>query len=158
MTDQPLAPISFQAIIEDAGNGGAFIRIPFDVQGVFGKKRVKVKALIDGEPYRGSLVRMGTDCEILGILKSIREKIGKGIGDTVEVVLEEDRAERLVQVPADLARALTENQPALDLFKKLSYTHQKEYVQWVEDAKKLETRQHRVKKAIDLLTLGNKTR
>jgi len=120
MDDQkPPTPRQFQAIIEDAGNGGAFIRIPFDVQAVFGKKRVKVNSLIDGEPYRGSLVRMDLDCKILGILKSIREKISKSIGDTVEVVLEEDSEERVVQEPKDLARALAINPTGADSVRKI---------------------------------------
>lgn len=159
MDDQAsITPLKFQAIIEDAGNGGAFIRIPFDAQALYSKKRVKVKALIDGIPYRGSLVRMGTDCEILGVLKSIREKIDKQVGDTVEVVMEEDSEVRVVQVPEDLTWALANNPPAQDLFSKLSYTHQKEYVQWIEDAKRSETRQNRVKKTIDLLLKGIKAR
>ena len=40
-------------------NGGAFVEIPFDVEKAFGKKRVPVRATIDGEPYRGSLVARG---------------------------------------------------------------------------------------------------
>ena len=71
--------IKFRAVIEDAGKGGAYITAPFDVEQVFGKKRVKVKALIGGEEYRGSLVRMGGECHILGVSKAIREKIGKTI-------------------------------------------------------------------------------
>jgi hypothetical protein len=159
MDDQAsITPLKFQAIIEDAGNGGAFIRIPFDAQALYSKKRVKVKALIDGILYRGSLVRMGTDCEILSILKSIREKVGKSIGDKVEIVLEKDSEERVVQVPEDLTRSLANNPPAQTLFNKLSYTHKKEHVQWVEQAKRLETRQHRIKKTIDLLLKGIKAR
>jgi len=159
MDDQsPMTPLRFQAIIEDAGNGGAYIRIPFDVQAVFGKKRVKVKALIEGEPYRGSLVRMGTDCEILGILKRIREKIGKTIGDTVEVVLEEDGEGLVVQVPEDLALAFAGIPSAQEFFNNISYTHQKEYARWIEEAKRPETRQNRIKKTIELLSQCNKTR
>lgn len=48
---------SFRAVIEQADGGGAYVSIPFDVEKTFGKKRVPVKATIDGEPYRGSLVR-----------------------------------------------------------------------------------------------------
>lgn len=46
----------FRAVIQDAGNGGAFVAVPFDVEKEFGKKRVKVKAVVAGEPYCGSLV------------------------------------------------------------------------------------------------------
>ena len=81
---------AFRAIIEDAGDGGAFVSVPFDVEAAFGKKRVKVLATLDGVPYRGSLVRMGSECHLLPVLKSIRRQIGKDIGDEIEVTVEED--------------------------------------------------------------------
>jgi hypothetical protein len=55
----------------------------------FGKGRVPVYATFDGEPYEGSLVRMGTPCHIIGIRKDIRARIGKQPGDTVKVTLRE---------------------------------------------------------------------
>ena len=66
----------FRAKIENAGGGGAYVSVPFDVEQAFGKKRVKVIATIEGHPYRGSLVRMGTECHILPELKEIREQTG----------------------------------------------------------------------------------
>lgn len=66
---------------------GAYIEIPFDVRDIFGKGRVPVYATFDGEPYRGSLVRMKTPCHILGLRKDIRAKIGKQPGDMVLVTL-----------------------------------------------------------------------
>lgn len=68
---------------------GAYIEIPFDVKEAFGKGRVSVHATFDGEPYDGSLVRMGTPCHILGVRKEIRAKIGKQPGDTVHVTIKE---------------------------------------------------------------------
>ncbi|WP_394923410.1 DUF1905 domain-containing protein [uncultured Robinsoniella sp.] len=68
---------------------GAYIEIPFDVREVFGKGRVKVDALFDGEPYAGSLVRMKTPCHIIGLRKDIRQKIQKQPGDMVHVVIKE---------------------------------------------------------------------
>ena len=79
---------SFQAKIQKVpGIDGAYIIFPFDVLAEFGKKRVKVHATFDGEPYDGSLVRMGTKEHIIGIRKDIRQKIGKQPGDTVFVAL-----------------------------------------------------------------------
>ncbi len=69
--------LSFSAPIEQAHGGGAYVTVPFDVETVFGKKRVPVQATIDGQPYRGLLVRMGGPCHVLGVLKEIRERIGK---------------------------------------------------------------------------------
>ena len=68
---------------------GAYVEFPYDVRAEFGKGRVKVHAQFDGEPYDGSLVRMGTPGHILGLRKDIRARIGKQPGDTVHVVLTE---------------------------------------------------------------------
>lgn len=142
---------TFRAVIEDAGGGGAFVTIPFDVERVFGKRRVKVKATLGGEPYQGSLVRMGGDCHILGVRKDIRAKLGKSIGDEIEVVLTEDVAQRVVTVPADLQQALNRDPAAGERFQQLSYTHRKEQVDWITNAKRAETRQARISRTLHLL-------
>jgi Domain of unknown function (DUF1905) len=82
-----------------------WVGVPFDVEQTFGKKRVPIKATIDGAPYRGSLVRMGGPCHLPIVLKEIREKIGKGPGYAVDIVLEEDTEPRVVQISADLEKA-----------------------------------------------------
>ncbi len=146
----------FRAVIESAGHSGAFITIPFDVEKHFGKKRVKVKAIIEGVPYRGTIMRMGGECHMLGILKEIREKIGKTVGDEITVTVEEDTEPREVEVPQDLRRALESDPEAEAFFKKLSYTHQKEYVLWIEEAKRDQTRKDRIDQTINLLNQGKK--
>ncbi len=73
---------------------GAYIEIPFDVKAEFGKGRVPVTATFDGEPYEGSLVRMGTPSHIIGIRKDIRAKIGKQPGDVIRVTIRERAAEK----------------------------------------------------------------
>ena len=141
----------FHAVIENAGDGGAYVRIPFDVEEAFGKKRVPVKAAIDGQPYRGLLVRMGGTYHILLILKEIRRKIGKDFGDEVEVALEEDLEPRLVAVPPDLRQALDQDPAARAAFEKMSYTHRKEYVNAILKAKREQTRRSRIAKTIAML-------
>ena len=93
---------TFKAVIQNAGGGGAFVEVPFDVEQEFGSKRPKVKALIEGIPYRGILVRMGTECHLLLVLKSIREQAGKTFGDEIKVTVEPDTEERVIEVPAEL--------------------------------------------------------
>ena len=147
-----MSPIhQFIATIEDAGGGGAFVRIPFDVEQVFGKKRVPVRASIDGQPYRGTLVRMGEPCHLLIILKEIRQVIGKTIGDQVEITLEEDLQERKVELPADFQQALEQDPLASSAFERLSYSHQKEHVRAILEAKREETRRNRILKSIEML-------
>jgi uncharacterized protein YdeI (YjbR/CyaY-like superfamily) len=145
---------SFSAVIEDAGKGGAYVTVPFDVEKEYGKKRVKVLATFNGEPYRGSLIRMGGSCHILGVQKAIRAKIGKSAGDTVEVTVEEDTKRREVVIPKDLKKVLMENTGAMDVFSRLSNSHQNEYVQWIGKAKRMETRQDRIAQTIVRLFKG----
>lgn len=149
---------TFTAIIQNAGGGGAFVEVPFDVEAAFGSKRPKVKALIEGVPYRGTLVRMGSENHILIILKSIREQVGKTFGDEIKVSVEADVEERVATVPAELKRVFKSDKEAKSAFEKLSYSHQKEYVKWIEEAKKAETRARRVEQAIQLLKEKQKVR
>jgi hypothetical protein len=141
----------FTAVIQNAGEGGAFVEVPFDVEEAFGSKRPKVKATIEGVSYRGTLVRMGTECHLLIILKGIREQVGKTFGDEVKITVELDTEPRVVAIPKDLAGALKKDREAKIRFGKLSYTHQKEYVTWIEEAKKDETRQRRLAKTLVML-------
>ena len=129
----------FTARIESAGGGGAYVLFPYDTEKEFGTKaRVPVKALFDGVAYTGSLVKYGRPEHMLPILKEIREQIGKGSGDMVEVVLERDGAVRIVDVPPPFA-ALLKKEKLLAGFEKLSFTHRKEYCRWIGEARKEET-------------------
>jgi hypothetical protein len=144
----------FRAAIENAGSGGAYVSVPFDVEKAFGKKRVKIRATIEGEPYRGTLVRMGGLNHMLIVLKEIRENIGKSFGDEVSVELEEDLELRQIEIPADLMQALETDSAARDIFNRLAYTHQREYVRWINEAKREQTRQSRLQQTLALLKKG----
>lgn len=149
---------TFTATIQNAGGGGAFVEVPFDVEKEFGSKKPKVKAMIEGVPYRGILTRMGTEYHMLIILKEIREKIGRTFGDEVTVTVEPDTEPRVIEVPGELKKAFKAEKEARAFFDKLSYTHQREYVMWINEAKREETRQNRIAKAIEMLKKGQKAR
>jgi uncharacterized protein YdeI (YjbR/CyaY-like superfamily) len=76
----------------------------------------------------------------------------------VTITVEPDSEPRLVEVPADLLKELKKDKEAKTFFDKLSYTHQKEYVTWITEAKKEETRQNRIAKTIEMLKEGKKDR
>ena len=145
--------IKFTAVIQasEVGAGGAYVLFPFDVEKTFGKKgRIPITSTIEGEPYRGSLVKYGHPQHMFPVLKAIREKLGKKIGDTIEVIIEVDKEERDIETPTDLKKALKANK--LDkAFDKLAFTHRNEYVKWIEGAKKAETRENRILKAIEMI-------
>ena len=149
---------TFTAVIQNEGSGGAFVEVPFDVEAVFGSRRPKIKATIDGVPYRGTLTRMGTECHLLIILKEIRERIGKTFGDEITVTVEPDTDPRVVEIPKDLLKEFKKDKEAKAFFDKLSYTHQKEYVTWITEAKKEETRQNRIVKTLEMLKKGIQAR
>lgn len=85
----------YDAVIQPAERGGAFVVFPYNVRAAFGKGRVKVHATFDGEPYDGSIVNMGIKnaddsiCYLIGIRKDIRAKLGKQPGDSVHVTIRE---------------------------------------------------------------------
>jgi len=152
--------VTFDAVILqdiDVPNSSAFVDYPFSVLEHYGTRgRVPVKATFDGIPYGGSLVKMSPGNHCILILKEIREKLGKSRGDSVSVTVELDDTPRTVEVPDDLAAAILKDPEANDVWKVLAYSHRKEYVRWVEEAKRQETRNTRVAKAVEMLRKGIK--
>ena len=147
----------FKATIQEGIGGGAGVIFPYDVQKEFGTRgKVPVNATFNGVPYKGSLIKCGPADHMLGVLKAIRQQIGKGPGDVIDVVVWKDEAVREVEVPAEFAK-LMKKEGLLEYFEALSYTHRKEYCRWITEAKKEETRLNRLAKAIEMLRKGVKT-
>jgi bifunctional DNA-binding transcriptional regulator/antitoxin component of YhaV-PrlF toxin-antitoxin module len=141
---------TFETVLFKHGSMNATgIEIPFDVEAVFGAKRVAVKAEINGAEYRGSIVRMGGKY-LLGIPKEFRDRAGIEAGAHIVATVEKDEQPRVVTLPDDLVAAL-EEAGLKEAFAKLSYTHQKEHLRAIEEAKAPETRMRRVAKAIEML-------
>ena len=140
----------FKTVLEKHPNMDATgITIPFDVEKVFGAKRVPVKVSIGGAEHRSTIARMGGKY-MLVIPKVFRDAAGIKAGEEIEVTMERDTEKRTVEIPKDLARELKKNN-LTDVFSKMSYTHQKEYVNAINDAKKEETRNRRIEKTIEML-------
>lgn len=136
----------------------AFVEFPFSTEELFNKKgQVKIKALFDGKvEYRGSLAKIKSDCHILGLTQEVRKQLGKTFGDHVSVSLTEDKEERVIEVADDIVSVFNESPEAKALFDKMSYTHKKEYIRWIEEAKKPETRENRKIKMIQMILDGKK--
>ncbi len=137
------------------GGVGAFIHVPDDVATKMGfRGRPKVRAVVAGVPYRGSLMPMGDRSFGLGVLKAIQDEKGIDVGDTITVELDHDTEERTVAVPHDLAAELERDAGVAAAWQRLSFTNRKEIAQSLEDAKKPETRERRLRAALDRLTSG----
>ena len=152
--------LKFKAVLTNVNETGrtAYIEIPFSIEKEWGTKAmVKVKADIDGYIHRGLLMPYGKKgVHYLGLRADVMKAMNKNPGDVVTVTLEQDLAERIVEVPEELNKALGKNKKAKEIFDKLSYSHRKEYSEWIASAKKEETRSRRISKAIEALFLKNK--
>jgi bacteriocin resistance YdeI/OmpD-like protein/uncharacterized protein DUF1905 len=118
-----------------------------------GAKRFPVVARVNGYEWRTTVTRMRGEF-MLGLNREVRDGAGVEAGDTVDVEVALDTAPREVEVPDALAAALAKDSAALKRWDSLSYTHRKEYARWVEDAKRAETRERRVARAIEMLREG----
>jgi hypothetical protein len=129
---------------------------PFDVAETFGRKgRVPVKGTINGFPFRSSLMNMG-EGHMMVVNRQLRDGAKCKAGDTVAIALELDDAKRTVAVPAWLKKIIDADSKAKAAWPKLSFTHQKEYVREIVEAKREETRDKRVALMIRNLRTGTR--
>jgi hypothetical protein len=119
------------------------------IRGSEGKARVPLLIKYKGQDFRTSVsVYRG---QWMTVINAEMRAGGLAPGGTYTVDISMDTAERTVDVPADLATAL-KNAGVLAAFNKLSYTHRKEHVRSVIEAKREETRIARIQKVIDKLS------
>jgi hypothetical protein len=146
--------ITFEADLyrPDAPGSWTYLTMPCDVEALYGSKsRIPVKGMIDGQPFRSSLIPQGGGTFILVVNKEIRNQVGKHAGDSVTVIMEPDSGMRTIEIPEDLYDALAILPQVQDIFEGFSYSHQKEYVDWITSAKKAETRSARIEKALVMI-------
>jgi hypothetical protein len=143
--------LEFEAVVEAEGPG-ALVRLPADTAERFGTRaRFPVRATFNGVAYRGSTMPTGDGTFCLGLTKAVRAAAGVAPDDPVQVTVERDTGERTVEVPADLAAALAGHPEGARRFEAMSYTHRREYVEWIESAKRADTRARRVAKAVAMI-------
>ena len=141
---------TFKTRLEKAADMEATgIVVPFDPKEVWGKTRVPVQVTVNGYRYRTTIAKMGGRF-LMPFAKEHRDASGIRAGDAIEVTLVEDTAERTVEVPDDLAAALKKAKLRA-AFDQLSFSHRKEHVRAIEEAKKPETRARRIEKALEMI-------
>ena len=144
---------TFRAKLEPVPHGGCFVAVPPKVATAAGlKHRDRVRGTVNGVPYRSALMKYSGVFH-MGVHKATLAKAGAGLGDEVRVTIERD-PEPLPNdtVPPDFARALRADARAAAAFERLAPSHRREYVGFVTEAKKPETRAKRVAKTIAALS------
>lgn len=116
-----------------------------DIRGVPGRGRVPLAISFKGQTFRTSVsVYRG---QWMMVVNAQMREGGLVPGSSYSVDITVDSQERTVDVPSDLAKALRAA-GATKAFAALSYTHRKEHVRAVEEAKKPETRQRRIEACV----------
>lgn len=146
--------VSFDYRLEGVGPRGTWlpVRLPASAHAALGGDRARIPVIgtADGQPIRTSAAPMGGS-HMFPFNKDMQAATGKGAGDRVRFILRRDDAPRTVEVPRDLAVALGSPRAARERFDALSYTHRREYVQWIASAVKPETRARRIARAVEMI-------
>ncbi len=133
------------------GMNATGIEIPPEVVEALGSgKRPKVVVTVNGSTYRSTVAVMGGRY-MVGVTQEQRAKTGLKAGDPIEVQIELDTAPREVEAPADLLAAL-DAAGLRDAWDKLAFSHRKEHVRAIEEAKAADTRQRRIDKAVAMVS------
>ncbi len=148
----------FEARVEPHGKTATFFHVPPQVMEALGpKKRVAVRVTVNGYTYRSTVAPMGGEF-LLPLNRQNRTAAGVAAGEVVQVTIERDEEPRVVEVPEDLAAALATDKAAGEAFAGLSYSHQREYAEWIREAKRAETRARRVTRAVERLRAAKAAR
>jgi hypothetical protein len=146
--------LNFRATLQKRGPAAAVVLDQQQVAAVGeGAKRFPVLATVNGHTWRATVARMHGEL-LVGLSREVRGAAGVEAGDEVAVNLSLDTAPREVTVPGDLGGALAADEQARAAFDALAYTHRKEYVRWIEDAKRPETRARRLTQTLERLHSG----
>lgn len=145
-----MGPLSFEATFDSSAGGP--IEVPYDIRAIFGRAKPPVLVTINGFSYRSTIAVYGGRYYV-PLKRANAVAAGVEGGVPVTVTIQPDDAPREVTVPPDLAAALD----AAGLrarWGSLSYSHQREHVEAIEEAKRPEARARRIDKAIEMIGSG----
>ena len=143
----------FTVTLERVGKTATMFRVPFDLHEAFGRARPPVLVTIRGHTWRTTPgVYDGVGHIVVN--RSVKAATGVDAPERVQVTMELDTKPRTVEVPEDLAAALADDVEAKAAFAALSFTHRREYVEWIEEAKRPETRERRIVGTVERVKKG----
>jgi hypothetical protein len=144
----------FRATIEAHGRTATGIEVPAAVvEGLGAGRRPPVVVALGAYAYRTTVASRGGRF-LVPLSAEHRAGARVAAGEEVDVDVELDTAPREVQVPPDLAAALDAEPAVRSSFDALPYSHRREHVRAVEEAKAPETRRRRIAKAVEMLREG----
>lgn len=152
----PAVNDSFQLEKYPGKGGWTYVAVPkFETVQKKSFGMVKVKGTIDGFPIKAySLMPMKGGDLFLPVKAEIRKKIRKGEGDWITVVLYEDTDP--LEIPQELELCLLDDPAARQTFYDLRESEQKFYVDWINSAKRVDTKVKRLTETLIRLSKGLK--
>jgi hypothetical protein len=148
-----MAARRFTVQLERVGTTATAFTIPFDLKEAFGRARPPVEVTIRGHTWR-TTPGVYDGVGMIVVNRAVKAATGVDAPDRVQVVMALDTKPRTVAVPADLRAALADEPAAKKAFAALSFTHRREYVEWIEEAKRPATRARRIAGTVDRLLGG----
>ena len=143
--------------LERVGKTATMFRVPFDLKQAFGRARPPVRVTIRGHTWRTTPgIYDGVGHVVVN--RAVKKATGVDAPDEVEVSMQLDSEPRTVRVPADLQAALAGDPEAKAAFARLSFSHRREYAEWVKEAKRPETRQRRIAATVERVRAGKPQR
>ena len=139
----------------ERGIPGTFGGFPFDVRQEFGTGGpVRIHCWIDGVHKTGSLVSIGNGEHAIHFRKAILKQVGKQDGDEVSLIVEEDLSPQVLVIPGDFEWLLDEDPDLKEKFEKLSGSYKRTIVNFINEAKRPETRAKRIENFIQRIKIG----
>jgi Bacteriocin-protection, YdeI or OmpD-Associated/Domain of unknown function (DUF1905) len=144
---------SFTVELERAAKTSARFPVPVDLAKLYRRARPPLKVTIRGHTWRTTPgVYDGVGHIVVN--RDVKAATGVDAPDRVRVEMELDTEQRTVHVPPDLRDALRADDEAWEAFSTLSFTHKREYVEWVEEAKRSDTRARRIAATVERVGAG----
>lgn len=145
---------TFKSVLRPEGPKGAwtFMSIPFDTVKMFGTKgRISVVITFGKTEFRSSIFPNGEGLHHMMVNKKMQAAAGAEAGDTVTCRMRADTAERTVVVPPELRKALASDKSAKAAFDAYSWSHRKEYCDYIAEAKQAATRERRAARTVECI-------
>jgi hypothetical protein len=143
----------FTVELERVGVTATMFRVPFELEQAFGRARPPVRVTIRGHTWRTTPGVYGEEAFIV-VNRKVKKTTGVDAPDRVRVEMTLDTEPRTVRVPADLRQALAADASAKAAFSKMSYSHRREYVDWIQEAKRPETHARRIAGTVERVRKG----
>lgn len=154
-TEKPLVDKDYLLQKFEGKGGWTYVDIPEIPMPKTSFGMLKVKGKIDDYEFSNvRLMPLGNGHLMLVVKSDIRKKIKKQAGDTVYIIIYEDKIPMII--PEELLLCLDYEESILEKFETYSDGEKKAFVDWIYSAKTEQTKVDRIAKTITMIQRGEK--